>query len=206
MAVVIKSPFALTIASLCPSVFLAGSIDNGAAVDWQVEATDQLADLEGIAILNPRRDDWDPTWDASMANPLFRQQWDWENDGMDAASVVFYYFAPGTKAPITLLELGLYIKTRKRIVVCCPPGYWRKGNVDLICARHGVRVYEELGRAIVAVREQLQEVQFHRLDVSMRQAAPSSPVDVVAAEEDAKIMSGLREAARNTTGTNEDQV
>ena len=94
MAVVIKSPFALTVASLCPSVFLAGSIDNGAAVDWQTEVTDRLADMEGIAILNPRRDDWDPTWDASMTNPRFRQQWHWEHDGMEAASIVFFYFAP----------------------------------------------------------------------------------------------------------------
>ena len=47
------------------------------------------------------------------------------------------YFDPETKSPITLLELGLYARSGK-LVVCCPHGFWRRGNVDIVCDRYGV--------------------------------------------------------------------
>lgn len=47
------------------------------------------------------------------------------------------YFAPTTRAPITLLELGLFAQSG-RLVVCCPDGFWRKGNVEVVSARYGV--------------------------------------------------------------------
>jgi hypothetical protein len=25
-----------------------------------------------------------------------------------------------------------------KLLVCCPPGYWRKGNVDVVCARYSI--------------------------------------------------------------------
>ena len=48
------------------------------------------------------------------------------------------YFDPNTKSPVSLLELGLYAHTGK-LRVCCPDGFWRKGNVDVICARFGIK-------------------------------------------------------------------
>lgn len=50
---------------------------------------------------------------------------------------------PTTKAPITLLELGLFA-TSGKLVVCCPEGYFRKGNVDIVCRRHGIPQVETL--------------------------------------------------------------
>jgi len=60
---------------------------------------------------------------------------EWELSAQEAADLM--YFAPDTRAPITLLELGLFAK--KRLFVCCPDGYWRKGNVDVVCRRYGIR-------------------------------------------------------------------
>ena len=37
------------------SVFLAGSIEMGSAVEWQAQVTDALRDLD-IIVLNPRRE------------------------------------------------------------------------------------------------------------------------------------------------------
>ena len=51
--------------------------------------------------------------------------------------MIAMYFAPETKAPITLLELGLFARTGK-VIVCCPEGYWRRGNVEVVCARFGI--------------------------------------------------------------------
>ena len=53
------------------------------------------------------------------------------------------YVAPATKSPVTLLELGLFARSG-RLAVCCPDGYWRKGNVEIVCARYGVPMLESL--------------------------------------------------------------
>jgi len=56
---------------------------------------------------------------------------------MFAADFVFMYFVPGTKSPITLLELGL-LHDAISLVVCCPNGFWRKGNVDIVCRKFAI--------------------------------------------------------------------
>ncbi len=117
-------------------MFLAGSIEMGAAEDWQARAARGLADLD-VVLFNPRRDDWDSSWDQSEHDPRFRAQVQWEMDALERATVIIFYFAPGTRAPITLMELGLHARGG-RALVCCPDGYWRKGNVDLVCERYEV--------------------------------------------------------------------
>ena len=54
-----------------------------------------------------------------------------------------FYFDPKTKSPITLMELGNqspWNRMGKDIVVCCPDEFWRKGNVDILCDRYGIKV------------------------------------------------------------------
>ena len=87
------------------SVFLGGSIEMGQAEPWQ---TDVEAALRGtdMTILNPRRDEWDATWAQRIDNPLFRAQVEWELAAQERATLSAFYFAPATKAPVTLLELG----------------------------------------------------------------------------------------------------
>jgi hypothetical protein len=63
-----------------------------------------------------------------------------------------FYFAPGTKAPISLLELGL-IAPRKQAVVCCPPGFWRKTNVDVICDRFEIQQVNSLEDLVNEIEE-----------------------------------------------------
>lgn len=129
-----------------PTVFLAGSIEQGQAIDWQAAAAKSL-EARGITVLNPRRDDWDPSWQQRLSNAPFRAQVEWELDGLTRCDAVLMYFAPATQAPITLLELGLVAPSGK-LIVSCPDGYWRKGNVEIVCARFGVPVVERLEEAI----------------------------------------------------------
>lgn len=122
-----------------PSVFLAGSIEQGAAERWQEKVVSELMDQD-IVILNPRRDDWNSDWAAVMENDEFRAQVDWELDGIEACDVLMMYFSPGTKAPITLMEFGLCARTApEKMIVCCPDGFYRKGNVDIACKRYGIQ-------------------------------------------------------------------
>lgn len=153
MALVLKSPASLTLAGDRPSVFLAGSIEMGTAGQWQADFEQALADLD-VTILNPRRDAWDATWVQSIDNPQFREQVEWELAGQDQATVIAMYFAPDTKAPITLLELGLFARSGK-VIVCCPHGYWRHGNIEVVCRRYGVPLVASLAKLVEEVRRRL---------------------------------------------------
>ena len=112
-----------------------------------------FADLP-VAILNPKRDSWDSTWEQSIANPQFRGQVEWELEGLERAAVIAMYFAPDSKSPISLLELGLTARSG-RLVVCSPAGFWRRGNIEVVCARYGVPLIEEMSQWIAVVRSRL---------------------------------------------------
>lgn len=152
MVTVVKAPEEYRKYLTKPSVFLAGSIDMGEAVDWQQAMTDALDHLD-VLILNPRRDDWDSSWKQDISDPQFAKQVNWELDALGAADLIVVYFDPKGQAPISLLELGLHADTN--ILVCCPPGYWKRGNVQVVCARKGIPLFDTLDELITATLEQL---------------------------------------------------
>ncbi len=147
---VIKPPQRIEIAPDTTSVFLAGSIDMGKAIDWQATVAEALQDLP-FTLLNPRRDDWDASWEQKITNPQFKAQVDWELDGLETADLIAMYFAPTSKAPITLLEMGLFAHTQK-LVVCCPNGFWRKGNVDVVAQRYHISQVDDLSQLIEFIK------------------------------------------------------
>ena len=153
MVRVLKPPAPVRLDGRTPSVFLAGSIEMGQAEDWQIRLERALADLD-VILLNPRRDEWDATWVQSIDNPQFREQVEWELEGLERASLVAMYFAPATKAPVTLLEFGLSARSGK-LLVCCPEGYWRRGNIEVVCARYGVPLLSSLEMLIAEVRKRI---------------------------------------------------
>lgn len=125
-----------------PSVFLAGSIEMGTADNWQQDLSDFFHSF-GYNVFNPRRDDWDNSWVQEYKNPQFSQQVNWELNALERADMIIMYFDPNTKSPISLLELGLFTRT-KDIKVVCPEGFWRKGNVDIVCDKYNIPLYTDL--------------------------------------------------------------
>jgi hypothetical protein len=136
------------------SVFLAGSIEMGAAEDWQKRIENNYINTN-VTLYNPRRDDWDASWTQEQSNPQFNQQVNWEMNSLERADVIFMYFSPETKSPISLLELGLH--ANDNIIVCCPEGFWRKGNVDIVCTRYGIPLFENLDDAIGALTTKINQ-------------------------------------------------
>lgn len=112
------------------SVFLAGSIEMNKAVRWQDRVQNELSGYN-INIYNPRREDWNSDWKQSISEPAFVEQVAWEVRHIEKADIVYFYIDPNTMSPITLWELGLMMKHAHKIIVCCPEGYWRKGNIDV---------------------------------------------------------------------------
>ncbi len=131
-------------------IFLAGSIDQGKAVDWQTQVTGLLKNAP-ITVFNPRRDDWDSTWEQDIENDEFRGQVEWELKHMDMADKILMFFDPKGKAPISLLELGLHARDGK-LIVCCPDGFWRKGNVQIVCNAYQIPLYDTIEDFIKAIK------------------------------------------------------
>jgi hypothetical protein len=131
-------------------IFLAGSIEMGSAEKWASKVVKEIKDSfitkSDIVLFNPRRDSWDPTWEQSIHNPEFRYQVTWEMNMLELADIIFLYFLPETKSPISLLELGKHADSGK-MIVCCPDGFWRKGNVEIVCARHSIPLYNNINHA-----------------------------------------------------------
>ncbi|HEX8201169.1 MAG TPA: nucleoside 2-deoxyribosyltransferase domain-containing protein [Isosphaeraceae bacterium] len=153
MARVLKPPAPLDLGAAERGVFLAGSIEMGGAEPWQADVERALAG-EDVVLLNPRRDRWDAGLEQSIRNPKFRGQVEWELAGLELATVIAMDFAPATRAPITLLELGLSARSGK-LIVGCPAGFWRRGNVEVVCARFDVPLVEDLPSLVEGVRRRL---------------------------------------------------
>lgn len=127
-------------------VFLAGSIEMGIAEDWREKAAKRLSTLD-ITVLNPRRPDWDSMQKQSKNNPYFKEQVNWELDGIEDANCVLFYFDPTTKSPITLMELGYCAGDfenypHRDFIVCCPIEFWRRGNVEILCGRRNIPLFD----------------------------------------------------------------
>ncbi len=150
VASIVTAPEALAVRANNRAIFLAGSIEQGAAVDWQRLVIDALSD-RAVTIFNPRRAQWDASWPQRAEHPLFREQVEWELAALDRADVIAMYLDPATRSPISLLELGLYASSRK-LVVCCPDGFWRKGNVDIVCERFAITQVPSLDALVAALR------------------------------------------------------
>lgn len=157
MAKLIKAPNPFKVGGGRPIIFLAGSIEMGVAENWQARLEHELRHLD-VVILNPRRDDWDSSWEQSIHNESFVAQVTWELEAQEAADIIAMYFDPSTKSPITLLELGLFGRNHdyfggRKLIVCCPDGFWRKGNVDIVCKRYGIEMVASIDDLVRHVKE-----------------------------------------------------
>lgn len=130
-----------------PTVFLAGSIEMGSAEDWQSKVAKHL-DSYNFDVYNPRREDWDSSWKQEITDPQFYQQVNWELEHIEKADFVIMNLLPDTQSPISLLELGLLAKYPDKLLVVCPEGFWRKGNVDIVCNKYNIRQFESVSDVV----------------------------------------------------------
>jgi len=132
------------------AIFLAGSIEMGKASNWQDYLIKNI-DHSNLLIFNPRRKDWDNSWKEEIENPQFNEQVNWELSALERADLIVMYFDSNTKSPISLLEFGLFAKSKK-MVVCCPKGFWKKGNIDVVCKRYGIKQFFDLDEVINEIK------------------------------------------------------
>lgn len=127
------------------NIFLAGTIDMGNSEDWQSQMIEELNSYK-VNIFNPRRDEWDSSWEQKYENPQFYQQVVWELNALEQSDIIVLYLAPESKSPISLLELGLHARSEKLMVIC-PDGFYRKGNVDIVCDMYEIPLFKSIFEA-----------------------------------------------------------
>ncbi|KAF3005899.1 hypothetical protein E8E13_009494 [Curvularia kusanoi] len=139
------------------SIFLAGSIEMGKAIQWQKEMVKWLSPL-AITVNNPRRGKWDPAATQEAKNEGFRAQVLWELAALEKADVICFFFDADTISPVTMMELGLWVgKQPDKVVVCCNKAFWRAGNIHLVCERYNVPCVETFKELVVLIKDTLQQ-------------------------------------------------
>lgn len=125
-----------------------------------------LRDLP-VVLLDPYRADWDSTWRESEDDERFVNQVEWELEMQERADIVVVVFAPDTKAPISLLELGIHVghvsesgvsEGSSKLIVVCSDKYWKMGNVKIVCKRYGIPCLNEVQDLEAALRMRVIEL------------------------------------------------
>lgn len=151
MITLIKAPKKAEITDYDIVIFLAGSIENGKARDWQTNISERLLTKNDsdkkILVVNPRREEWNSEW---SNNPKFKhkinEQIQWELNYLTNSSIVFFNFCNDTLSPVTLLELGVTTMKQalenkpKFIIINIEDGYLRKENI-LMTVDHILKKY-----------------------------------------------------------------
>lgn len=150
-AIEIQAPNEVVLDTEYTNVFLAGSIEMGVAEHWQKRVIDALSD-KPIRFLNPRRDDWDSNLKEDSDELV--EQILWELSSLESSEIIILYLDPNTKSPISLLELGLHAREQK-LIVLCPEGFWRKGNVDVVCEYYGINQVDTFDELIEFLRNHI---------------------------------------------------
>ena len=125
------------------SVFLAGTTSKVDTRDWRETLSDSLFDVP-VTIYNPYRADWDSSWREDINFAPYREQVEWELDKQDLADIVVVYFHPATQAAVSLLEFGISARVPSKALVVCPEGYWKRGNVQIVCRKFGVEMLDSV--------------------------------------------------------------
>ncbi|KAH9985376.1 hypothetical protein F4779DRAFT_612137 [Xylariaceae sp. FL0662B] len=142
------------------SVFLAGTTAKTNHPDWRESLTKGLAEFP-ITIINPYQADWDSSWREDITFEPYHEQVNWELDMQDQADMVVVFFHPETQVPLSLLELGLSARAGKAIVWWLE-GYWKRGNVEIVCQRYGIEMVESTMGLMAAIADRLPEGSFKR--------------------------------------------
>lgn len=119
----VVTPPSLFISASGPSVFLAGSIDNGAAEDWQgsvVRVAPSLWLETDLTVYNPRRDSWSDTDE--------NEQIAWTLPLLKTVDYILMHLTGHSGSPISTLELGMFISD-PRLYLSVDDSYSRKETI-----------------------------------------------------------------------------
>ena len=130
------------------TIFLAGTIDMGVSEDWQHKLIERFKEFaeenksikkdSSIILYNPRRNEG---WGDDKEEMEY--QVNWELDHLEKSNIIIMNLLPDSKSPISLMELGLFARSRKLFVIC-PPEFYRYDNVRIVAERYNISLYNDI--------------------------------------------------------------
>jgi len=116
--------------------FLAGSIDYTSVKPWRSLIVQN--NTQQIHFLDPTNAKHDQLTDKAMKNHIL-----WELNALEFADKIILNLLPEATSPISLVELGLYTKSGKLIVIC-PDSFYKSRYVHMLCEKYDVPLYKNL--------------------------------------------------------------
>lgn len=146
----IITPPSLMFPTSGPKLFLAGSIDGGKARPWQQQAIKYIEKNwteNDVLVLNPRRDV------KRYTQKMEIEQHAWGISMLETSDYILMHLAGGGGvSPVSLLELGLYMKSGK-LFLSIDEDYPRKYVVDIHYTHYAkCTIYNHIYSAIDAVK------------------------------------------------------
>lgn len=125
-------------------IFLAGSIDKKNETDWRINVINQLN--QKFHIYDPRIANHSKLTDNEMKYHV-----EWELNALGSADRIILNFLPNAKSPISLLELGMYVRSKKLIVVC-PTKFYKNQYVKTLCNKYNTPCFNKISDAIQLIQ------------------------------------------------------
>lgn len=127
-------------------IFLAGSVQTSGEQPWRDQLINALTN-ESVTLFDPRT----TSYGAGASSDEFKTHVNWELEALEESDLVVMYLDAASQSPISLIELGLYAQSEK-LIVCCADGFWKKGNVEIVCERYGVHQVAKLEDLITEIK------------------------------------------------------
>jgi hypothetical protein len=75
---------------------------------------------------------------------------------MEEADLVFVYFASEGLSAVSMFEIGHCVAKMQSgagtMLVCCEDDYARRGNVQIVCARHGIKLLDTMENVVEEIK------------------------------------------------------
>ena len=122
------------------SIFLAGSMDFNSESNWRKRVINEF---------NKDYNFFDPTITNhdTLTNSQMEKHIQWELAALELSDKVLLNFLSVSESPISLIELGMYVKTTKLIVVC-PDKFYKSRYIKTLCATYATPFFTDVECAL----------------------------------------------------------
>lgn len=120
------------------SIFLAGSMDHKQEGSWRDTIS---AEFGAYSIFDPTNNNHDHLNTKEMKRHI-----NWELDALQLSDMILLNFLPNAQSPISLVELGMYIRSNKLIVIC-PQEFYKSNYVHTLCKKYNTPIFNNITEA-----------------------------------------------------------
>ncbi|WP_055447706.1 nucleoside 2-deoxyribosyltransferase domain-containing protein [Lacinutrix mariniflava] len=126
--------------------FLAGSMDFNESNSWRQKIMQEMKHL--VHFLDATRIEHNDFSDSQMKEHI-----EWELDALIISDKIILNFKEDSKSPISILELGMYVKSSKLVVVC-PNKFYQRRYINVLCNKYNTPFFDSFDEAIEYLKKE----------------------------------------------------